>query len=100
MEVWGCAQRALAPPRHPGSVVVLWLPLQNILGLDCVLNPALVGRQLVLHLLQNRLRASSLSADVPCLLWVTLNVEQRELLVMPVRLRFVGHTGWGIVPSV
>ena len=69
-------------------------------GMDRLLNTELVDGQLLLHLLHDLLRLSTLSADVVVLLRVLLDVEQHVLGVLPRRLGFVGHAGRGVVPSV
>ena len=89
----------LAPPRHPGMVMMPRISGRDRIGCDRWNNLAHVVSQLVLHFLQD-LRDSRLSADVVVLLGVPIDVEQHELGVIPTRLGFGGHSGRGVVPSV
>ena len=89
----------LAPPRHPGIVMILRMCGLDRLDLARFENVELVGSQLFLHNLQDLLD-SRLSADVIVLLGVLLDVEQHELGVLPTGLGFGGHSSRGVVPSV
>ena len=89
----------LAPPRHPGIVMILRKSGFERIDLARFDSLELVGSQLFLHILQDLLD-SRLSADVVVLLGVLLDVEQHELGVLPTGLGFGGHSGRGVVPSV
>ena len=89
----------LAPPRHPGIVMILRKSGFERIDLARFDSLELVGSQLFLHILQDLLD-SRLSADVVVLLGVLLDVEQHELGVLLTRRGFGGHSGRGVVPSV
>ena len=89
----------LAPPRHPGIVMMNRISGLDLRGGDRWINHFLVVSQLFLHILQDLLD-SRLSADVVVLLGVLLDVEQHELGVLLTRRGFGGHSGRGVEPSV